>query len=104
MIDGIKFDSKSEGAYYCYLKMMGVEIVDMQAKVYLTRARILYKPDFVIVDKDTSEVVWVDVKGFSTPVSNIKMRLWAKYGPGSLRIVQVKGKSFSIVKEIERTH
>ena len=102
IVDGITFDSRLEASYYSFLKMCKIEILDMQPKIYLSRAKILYKPDFEIVDKTTGEVVWVDTKGFSTPISNIKMRLWKRYGNGTLRIISSCGNSFEIDKEILR--
>jgi predicted nuclease of restriction endonuclease-like RecB superfamily len=97
-IDNIKFDSKAEANYYLYLKQkenLGIiEILETQPKVYLTDARILYKPDFLYLIRGVGKKVYVDVKGFSTPVFQIKKRLWKFYGPENLEIVKIKGKVF----------
>ena len=82
--------------------MCKIEILDLQPKIYLSRAKILYKPDFEIVDKTTGEVVWVDTKGFDTVVSRIKQRLWKRYGNGTLRIISSYGNRFVVDKEILR--
>lgn len=90
IVDGINFDSKAEARYYTELKLREqageIEIIEIQPKVYLTDARILYKPDFLIRETQGPKV-WIDVKGFETPVFKIKKKLWAHYGPGRLDIV-----------------
>ena len=51
-INGIVFDSKAEAHYYLFLKAEEkrgkLKIISLQPKIYLTEARILYKPDFLI--------------------------------------------------------
>jgi hypothetical protein len=88
-IDGITFDSKFEASYYAQLKLLEktgkVKIIELQPKVYLTEARILYKPDFLI--EENGVLTWIDVKGMPTPGFNVKKRLWRYYGPGELRII-----------------
>lgn len=102
-IDGLKFDSTAEGEYYQELKLLQrageIKLIETQPKVYLTAARILYKPDFLI--EHEGDHVWIDVKGFQTRDFNLKLRLWNHYGPGELWIVK-KGrygfhKDFKIV-------
>ena len=91
IVDGIKFDSMSEANFY--LKIKGYnryEILELQPKVYLTDARILYKPDFFILDKHTQEKFYVDVKGFMTPVFALKARLWRHFADLPLRIYTAK--------------
>ena len=84
-IAGIKFDSIAEASFYLFLKEKRIYF-EMQPKVYLTKAKILYKPDFVFIENGRK--VYVDVKGQSTPVFAIKARLWKFYGDGDLRIVK----------------
>lgn len=86
VIDGIKFDSQLEAAYYLELQRLKVKIIEFQPKVRLTDANILYKPDFLIVED--GQKVYIDVKGMQTPVFNIKKRLWKSYGPGRLILVK----------------
>lgn len=99
VIDGIKFDSRAEANYYLSLRLSEsanlLKIVELQPKVYLTDARILYKPDFLI--ERNGEMVYIDVKGMKTAVFAIKKRLWVYYGAGMLEIVK-KGKKTEIVK------
>lgn len=88
--DGIKFDSKLECEQYKVLKLLEskgkITDLECQPKVYLTKSRILYKPDFKFFDVDAAKWVWVDVKGMQTAVFRIKLRLWRVYGPGELQI------------------
>lgn len=99
IINGVKFDSKSEANYYLFLlseESKGrIEIVSLQPKIYLTNARILYKPDFLI--KESDKLIYIDVKGFVTPVFAIKKRLWLHYGAGVLRLV----KGFKTIEEVK---
>ncbi len=89
-LDGYSFASKLEANTYLHLKLLerAGEIKDIkcQVSVYLTEAKILYKPDFSVFDIALNEVVYIEAKGFVTPVWAIKKRLWKHYGPGRLRI------------------
>jgi len=89
MIDGIWFDSRMESRYYMDLKILQrankLKIVELQPKVYLTLAKILFKPDFLI--EENGKMIWIDVKGMKTTTFAIKQRLWRHYGPGLLRVV-----------------
>ena len=72
-----------------------VKIIELQPKVNMTKAKILYKPDFLIeVD---GHQYYVDVKGHATPTFNLKARLWKQYGPGPLWVVAT---DFNSKKEI----
>ena len=103
-VDGRKFDSRWEAAYYRHLKLQQIAqrilILSCQPKVYLTDARVLYKPDFHVRDLKTGEEYWVDVKGVRTPVFQLKRRLWKAYGPGKLVLVKKKGAGFEVIEEI----
>lgn len=87
---GHSFASKAEALLFDYLKIkeMNGEIKDLRAQisVYLTKARIQYKPDFEYFDIQKSEMVWAEMKGFETPSWRIKKKLWPYYGPGTLLI------------------
>ena len=102
-IDGIKFDSIAEGDYYIFLKNLeqfqGLKILELQPKVYMTKARILYKPDFLI-EQDGLKT-WIEVKGFETPVYKLKLRLWKFYGPGILHVVKKNRFGFETIERIE---
>ncbi len=101
-VDGITFDSRAEACFYnelLFLQKAGeINIIELQPKVYLTEARILIKPDFLI--EENGKKVWIDVKGHTTAVFQIKVRLWSKYGPGTLRLVKKNGFRFDKIKEI----
>ena len=87
VIDGIRFDSLAESKYYVYLKSCkDIKIISLQPKVYLTDSKILYRPDFLI--EKNGELIYVDVKGFQTPVFAIKARLWVNYGAGRLDLIK----------------
>ena len=69
-----------------------------QPQVYLTDARIGYRPDFMFYAQkqiqwgpDTviqpGEQVWIETKGFETADWLIKKKLWSVYGPGKLIII-----------------
>jgi predicted nuclease of restriction endonuclease-like RecB superfamily len=106
-IDGITFDSKAEAEFYCELKFRlktigknSIQNLILQPKVYLTQAKILYKPDFRY--EENGEVIYVDVKGYETDVFKIKKRLWKHYGVGTLRIIKkIKG-NFETTEEVVR--
>jgi hypothetical protein len=88
--DGYSFASKLEASVYRALKfraMAGeIEILLHQCRIHLTDAKIGYVPDFKCRDVRTSEVFFVEAKGFETTDWKIKKRLWSKYGPAPLHI------------------
>ena len=92
-VNGITFHSKGEANCYIYLNMLEkageLEMLDLQPMVYLSRAKILYRPDFLIKEKGVK--IWVDFKGFTTHGFAIKRKLWKTYGPGPLRIYAQAG-------------
>ena len=86
--DGIIFDSKVECEYYKELmnKVKNGEIksFSIQPKYILqdkftkygkNYREITYSPDFMIVNNDDS-ITLVDVKGFSTPASELRKKLF----------------------------
>lgn len=105
VIDGITFDSKAEAEYYALIKQQEklnmLKIVELQPKIYLTDAKILYKPDFLIHRLGETSPVYIDVKGCETPVFKIKARLWASYMDADLELVKKKGKRFYTTKTIK---
>lgn len=87
VIDGITFDSRKEGNFYCELKMlrMAGEVIDFERQVTFelqpkfkhfgkTERAIKYIADFVVHYKDGRTVV-VDVKGDKTAVYRIKRKM-----------------------------
>jgi predicted nuclease of restriction endonuclease-like RecB superfamily len=80
VIDGIKFHSEAEGAYYCLLKKdeQDGRVRDIQRQVkFQISARVSYIADFVYLRKTPADFVKVivDVKGFRTPEYKLKKTL-----------------------------
>lgn len=92
LIDNILFDSKKEGNYYTYLKLLKkagkISDLELQKKFVLQDGftlngkkyqKITYIADFVY--KDDKGVHVVDTKGYRTQVYKIKKKLFMKkYG------------------------
>lgn len=95
--DGYLFDSPAEALRYGELKLLEksglVKILTLQPKVHMTDARILYKPDFLVLDKTTGQEVYEEVKGFESAIWRLKRRLWIVYGPGPLRVFKGSAKT-----------
>ena len=84
-------DSKAEAALHTLLSLRerGGEIRDLAhhpGTVFLTDARVQYRPDFRWTNAATGETEYGEFKGFETPEWRIKRRLWSVYGPGKLYI------------------
>lgn len=98
--DNQSFASKFEAALYQWLKLreLNGEIRDVkcQETIYLTNARIIYKPDFSYVDIKSDKKIWAESKGFETSDWRIKRRLWEHYGPGPLEIYKGSAKNFQL--------
>ena len=98
--DHHSFASKFEAAIYQWLKLREAngEITDIkcQETIYLTEAKIIYKPDFSYIDNKTEIRIYAEAKGYETTDWRIKRRLWQFYGPGSLEIYKGSAKSFSL--------
>ena len=99
-IDGIRFDSKREAAYYSelkLLKMAGELDFELQPKFTLIEGfeknGKKYRPthyiaDFLITYRDGRKVV-IDVKGFETKDFKIKAKLFnQRYPELELRLVK----------------
>lgn len=80
---GRSFDSKFEAAVF---DLFSSAVVQQQECIYLTKAKILYKPDFTCEDPVTKEKFWVEAKGYETSLWRLKLKLWRHYGPGPLHI------------------
>lgn len=95
---GRSFDSKLEANVFEMLRLreLAGEITEIkqQVNVHLTKARILYKPDYSYIDCETQETIYVEAKGFETPVWRIKRRLWKCYGPGPLMVYRGANQNF----------
>ncbi len=87
---GRSFASKLEAAVFDMLVMMEraglVKDIVQQPHVKLTRAEVVYIPDFKCFDVEKEETFWVEAKGAESPEYRIKRRLWKEYGPGPLYV------------------
>lgn len=87
---GHSFASRLESALYTELllreKAGEIKEIQCQDHIYLTKARILYIPDFKFFSIKLNTYVWAEAKGFETAIWRIKKRLWEYYGPGVLEI------------------
>lgn len=101
--NGISFPSKAEAEYYLILehrvKLGYIKNLKLQEKVYLSKAKILLVVDFCF-ERD-GELIYCDVKGMTTPVFNIKARLWKAYMNKNLELVKKSGRHFKLMKVIE---
>ncbi len=102
--DGIKFDSIGECDCYKFYKLQEkagyLYVQGTQPKVYLTAAKILYKPDLVYEDVGSGELVYVDYKGKRTASFQIKKRLWKHYGPSRLILCNGYGLDIKVIEVI----
>lgn len=87
-IDGIQFDSKSEGDYYLYLSEQlqdgliksfslqpKIELIPKFEKYGKKFRSTTYTPDFKVTDWEDN-VTYIDVKGFSTAPSELRKKLF----------------------------
>jgi len=102
---GYSFDSKLERAVFEMLAAWAEtgEITDLKhhpGTVYLTDARIGFRPDFSWTNAKNGDTVWGEAKGLETDVYKIKKRLWTCYGPGILLVWKGKPDSLKLVETI----
>lgn len=86
----ISFDSKLERSVYEHYWLLentgAISDLVCQAEVRLTKAGIIYKPDFTFFDNERGMQIWGEAKGIETQAWRIKRKLWMYYGPGPLQI------------------
>lgn len=89
------FASKGEAFYYQNHREF---ITDCQPKVFLSKAKVSYRPDFRMLNGD-----FIEVKGYEDSRGRFPTikKLWKTYGPARLLIVKRKGNSFVTLKIIE---
>lgn len=101
---GLSFASKLEAKVYDMLYMQEktgqIKIDKIQAHVYLTDARILCIPDFMITNLETGEQEFIEAKGFSTDRFLLIKKLWAFYGPAKLKIYKGTYKKIFLAETI----
>lgn len=92
VIDGHEFGSKLEAALYhrLLIRQRCGAIRDLKphpGTVFLSKARIQYRPDFSFLDALSGEKMWAESKsGYPDQKWPLKKKLWAFYGPGKLEI------------------
>lgn len=84
------FASKLEAAVFSQLQILerGGKIKDIQCQkqIYLSAAKIIYKPDFQVTNLETNEIEYHEAKGVETSDWKIKLKLYRVYGPAPLHI------------------
>ena len=102
--DHHSFASQLEAALYKWLKLreQNGEIRDIKAQeaIYLTDARIMFKPDFSYVENDTNLKIFAEAKGMETSDYRIKRRLWKAYGPAPLQVYKGSAKNFKLFETV----
>lgn len=92
-----KFEASVAGLWVIHQNAKLLQDMEFQVQVELTRAGIIYKPDFKawnigLTDEKGRIVpegpIYGEAKGFKTPEWRIKRRLWTVYGPGPLFIYE----------------
>ena len=104
-IDGHKFASSLEAEYYQLLKFLErsqtkphTQLLSLQPHVHLTKAKILYKPDFHI--KENGEDIMIEVKGHETATYRLKRRLYKHYGKYPLRVIKKNRNGFYVSETV----
>jgi hypothetical protein len=92
---GRSFGSKLEANLFelLLLRERAGEIKELkqQVRVPLTKAEIVYIPDFSYILTATEIKEYAEAKGFETDAWRIKRRLWMHYGPGTLKVYKARG-------------
>lgn len=89
-VDGIEFDSAKEARRYAELRLLEkagkIRDLELQKKFEICakskgRRALYYIADFVYWDNERNMIIVEDVKGYRTPVYNLKKRLvYERYG------------------------
>lgn len=99
------FDSRLEKALFDRLSLQerGGEISDLSHQpgtVFLSKARIQYRPDFRFTNTQTKEVEYAEAKGFANDKWPLKKKLWKHYGPAPLHIYMGSATRLTLVETI----
>jgi len=78
-------------------KMGAIQDLIFQPIFFLTKARIKYRADYQYTLN--GQIIVEDQKGMRTPRFNLLMKIWAYYGPHTIRITKKKGDSYGYVTE-----
>lgn len=103
-LDGHKFPSLLERDLYVHLRLLEklgeITDIELQPKVYLTLAKILYKPDFKALCLKRHTRIFYESKGAETSEWRIKRRLWLYYGDGTLYVYKRSGRTLKMTEEL----
>lgn len=92
-VDGETFPSKAEAAVFQLFKVRQAsgEVTELTRyeTIYLSDARVSYKPDWSFVETSTGTKIFVEVKGVVTDRFRLIKKLWKAYGPTPLEIWKV---------------
>ena len=87
VVDGITFDSKKEATRYQELKLLEKAgqikalVLQVPYDLMVNGCKVgIYRADFTYWDVVKDEAIIEDVKGFKTPVYNIKKKILKAYG------------------------
>lgn len=98
------YASKAEMEYASWLWVLVVDgqitFIREQPRIELGLPENIYVPDFAVWYVGEDKPMFIDVKGMETPAFRRAKKLWAKYGPGRLRIIKRRGKKFVCTEEI----
>lgn len=92
--DGRSFQSRAEAAGYDYIKWLEragkLKLLKCQDYMRLVdkenHETVIYIPDFKILNLETGQEEWFEVKGFETKKWPKVKKFWKKFGPGKLSI------------------
>lgn len=99
------YASKAEMEYARLLNAImvlekNIAFIREQPRIELGLPENIYVPDFAVWYVGEDKPMFIDVKGMETPAFRRAKKLWAKYGPGRLRIIKRRGKKFVCTEEI----
>lgn len=90
-VGGRTYASRAEMRYaerlYAQLAYGSITLVIEQPRVVLGVIENVYVPDFFVALPRVDDMWFVDVKGPETPKFRRDMKLWARYGPARLEVV-----------------
>lgn len=102
---GMWFDSNLEKALFDRLSLeerAGTirDLAHQPGTVFLSAARIQYRPDFRFTNCETGEVEYAESKGYQDQKWPLKKKLWRSYGPGKLSIYMGSATNLKLVETI----
>jgi len=102
---GRTFDSKAEAALFLMLSLEEREgrissLSHHPGTIFLTAAKIQYRPDFRFINCKTGQEEWAEYKGLETQAWRKNLRLWRTFGPGTLHIYKGAATSIKLVETV----